>query len=40
MKKKPSEKKESIWEQQYRFKQEAKTLLIKIKQDEQNRNFK
>jgi hypothetical protein len=38
MKKKQSEKRETIWEYQYRLKQEAKTLLIKIKQDEQNRN--
>ena len=37
-KKKPTEKKESIWEQEYRLKQEAKTLLFKIKQDEQRRN--
>jgi len=35
---KPAEKKETIWEQQYRFKQEAKTLLTKLKQDEQTRN--
>ena len=31
-------KRETIFEQEYRLKQEAKTLLIKIKKDEQNRN--
>ena len=36
--KKPTEKRETIWEQEYRLKQKAKQLLIKIKQDEQTRN--
>jgi len=33
---KPTEKRETIWEQEYRLKQEAKELLIKIKEDERN----
>jgi len=36
--KKPTDKKETIWEYNYRLKREAKELLIKIKQDEQRRN--
>ena len=36
--KKPAEKKETIWEYNYRLKLEARELLIKLKQDEQRRN--
>lgn len=39
MKKKQAEKRETIWEYEYRLKQEAKQLLTKIKQNEQKRNF-
>lgn len=34
--KKATEKRETIWEQEYRLKQEAKELLINIKEDERN----
>ena len=38
--KKAFEKRETIWEQEYRLKQVAKQLLIKLKQDEKRRNNK